>query len=425
MKLQRGGAGSVGMWLRIGLAAGLLFCIYVTGKRAIGEWYFRRGTPESIEAAIKWDGDNPRYRDALGTLTSFYVMGAQLDESVASFEAATSLSPYDAHYWSDLGASYDRAGRSDEALSAFQRALKLFPKSPEINWRFANFAFRTRRTSEGLRALPLVLAGNTPPHRDVFRLATLGSPDKSAVLEMLPPQAAVSFEFVNFEMEAGDVASAEAGWQRLLRLKLPFEPRQAFPYLDALIQHQETDRLITAWSALAERFPVQIGGLQDGANLVKNGGFEHELLDGGLDWRIFPVDGAEVSVDSGEAFEGTRALRIEFDGKSNLDYGQVLQYVPVQANSSYRFTGAMRARGITTDSGPRFQVFDAYDMGKLFVSTENIVGTSDWSVQQVKFKTGASTRLVAVRVVRVPSQKFDNQIMGTVWIDQVRVLPDS
>jgi hypothetical protein len=159
--------------------------------------------------------------------------------------------------------------------------------------------------------------------------------------------------------------------------------------------------------------------------LVQNGGFEHEILDGGLDWRVVPVEGAEVSVDSAGAFEGVRALRIEFVGKANLDYGHVFQYVPVQANTRYRFSGALRVNGITTDSGLRFQVFDAFDMGKLLLSTQDTVGTSNWSLQQLEFKTSPSTCLLVVRVVRIPSQKLDNQIRGTAWIDQVRLIPDN
>jgi len=421
MKLQQAGVRIERFLLRIGLTLLLLIGICLVGKRAIGDWYFRKGSPESIQAAIRWDGNNPQYCDAWGTLTSFYMISAKFDESVTSFECATRLSPYNAHFWSDLGGAYDRAGRPDDALRAFQRALQLFPLSPEINWRFANFAFRSHRIPETLRALPLVLAGNNPSHRDVFRLALRATPDKDEILEKLPHQALVFFEFLNFEMEAGDISGAEAAWRRILQLNLPFDPRLAFPYLDALIQHHESDRLVATWSALAERFPAEIGALAKPPNLVENGSFEHDLLDGGLDWRVVPVEGAVVSLDSGDAFERARALRIEFSGKANLDYGQVFQYVPVQPNRRYLFSGAIRVKGITTDSGPRFQVFDALDMRNLFLSTEGSVGSSGWSVQKLEFKTSPATRLLIVRVARIPSQKLDNLINGTAWIDQVRL----
>jgi len=116
-----------------------------------------------FQAAIRWDRDNPEYYDALGTLTHFYGTTKNLDASVAFYESATRLSPYDAHFWSDLGAAYDWAGRTDDALSAFKRALRLFPNSPEINWRFANFAFRAHKTPEALRAFRSSSQETAPP----------------------------------------------------------------------------------------------------------------------------------------------------------------------------------------------------------------------------------------------------------------------
>jgi tetratricopeptide (TPR) repeat protein len=381
--------------------------------------------PDSIETAINWDSANPQYYDALGTLRHFYGITGSLEESVQLYESATRLSPYDAHFWSDLGAAYDWAGRTNDALNAFKRALQLFPNSPEINWRFANFAIRARKPSEALRSLQVVLAGDSALQRDVFRLAAGATRDNRAILEILPPNASVYFNYLNFEMDAGSAVAAEQGWLRLLELKLPFELPQAFPYLDALIQHREPDRLVAAWSALAGRFPAQIGPIVTSSNLVANGSFEHDILNGGLDWRVVPVEGVVVSLDSRDAFDGARALRIEFNGKGNLDYGHVFQYVAVQPNTRYRFSGAIRVKGVTTDSGPRFQVFDAFDTGKLLQSTDSMVGTSGWSPQQLELNTKSDTHLLVVRVARAPSEKLDNQIGGTAWIDRVTLAPEN
>jgi len=67
-----------------------------------------------------------------------------------------------------------------------------------------------------------------PRHRDVFRLAVSATRDNRVILEMVPPQASVFFDYLNFEMEAGDVTAAEQVWLRLLQLKLPFDLRQTF-----------------------------------------------------------------------------------------------------------------------------------------------------------------------------------------------------
>jgi len=370
---------------------------------------------------MRWDAANPEYYDALGTLMHLYADSGNSNEIVQLYQSATGLSPHDAEFWADLGDGYDWAGRSQDALDAFQHAQHLFPNSPEINWRLANFYVRTGKIPEALQTLRMVLLEDGTVARRVFTLATNATRDREAILEMLPPQAPIFFDYINFRIEKGDIAGAEEVWARVLQRNLPFDLREAFPYFDALIQHRELGQLSETWSALSQRFPSQIQRLVPSSNLITNGSFEFDILNGGFDWRVIPTDGAVVGLDSVGAFEGSRALRITFDGSRNIEYGHVFQFVPVQANTRYRFSGHMRVQGITTDSGPRLQVCDAYSPGHVFVSTENLVGTSGWSEQQAEFTTPADTHLLLVRAIRPVSNKLDNQIAGTVWIDSVRL----
>jgi hypothetical protein len=402
----------------------LLFLIYLAVRRAVAAAYFRTGTPIAVQTAIRWDPANPEYYDALGTLTHLYADRANSDQIVHLYQNATRLSPHDAQFWSDLGAGYDWAGRPNEALDAFQRAQLLFPNSPEINWRLANFCVRTGKIPQALRALRMVLQEDHTAGRKVFTLATNATRDRNALLEMLPPQPPVFFDYLNFLIEKGDVAAAKEVWARLLRLNLPFELRRPLPYLDVLIQRAELEELSNVWAAMAQRFPAQVQSRGSGANLITNGGFESEILNGGLDWRVLPVEGAAVSLDSAGAFEGMRVLRITFDGTRNEDYGHVFQYVLVRPKTRYRFSANMRVQELTTDSGPRFQVCDAYNTSTIFASSDNLVGTTGWLEQHAEFTTLADSRLLLVRVVRPVSTKLDNQIAGTVWIDDVRLVPE-
>lgn len=409
---------------RICLAIGMVFCMYLAGRRGIGAWYFRKGTPEAIQKAIEWDPGNPVYYNSLGTLTHLYADSGNSDSIIQLYESATRLSPQNAAYWADLGSAYEWAGRSDDALRALNRAQELFPNSPDINWRLANFYVRARKTPEGLRALRKVLLGDGASRRDVFVLATNATRDNAAILdEMIPPRDAIFFDYLNFRVAAGETDAAEQVWHRLVELKLPFELPQSFPYLDGLIRQREMKALAEAWSFLGARFPAEIGPRTSRENAIANGSFELEALNGGLDWRVVPVEGALATTDTREFSDGVRSLRIDFDGTRNLDYGQVFQYVLVKPDTRYRFSGDMRVQGITTDSGPRFEVFDAYDRGKLFYSTQNFLGTSGWSGRRIEFKTNRDTQLLVVRVARPMSHKFDNRIAGAVWIDRVNLQP--
>jgi tetratricopeptide (TPR) repeat protein len=414
------------VFLRTSLAVALFYCAYLAFRQGIASWRFRQGSPQSVQSAIKWDPDNPQYYDALAAVMHFLSANTAPEEIVRMDERASRLSPHNAQYWADLGEAQEWAGDKGGALRAFHRAQELFPNSPEINWRVANFYIRSRKTIEGLQALQKVLLGSNVTPQDVFVLATSAAEDDQAILDLvLPPRAPTILEYVNFLSQAGDIDAAQRAWGHLVHLNLPFDLLQTSPFLDALIQDRNLDKLAEAWSILEKRFPERLSRRTPDSNLITNGSFESEILNMGFDWRVVPIEGAVVSVDTLQSCDGGRSLRIEFDGTRNLNYWHVFQFVPVKPRTRYRFSGYIRVEGITTDSGPRFELYDAYEMGQLFVSTKNMIGTSDWSLQQLEFETGDNTDLLIARVGRPLSHKFDNQISGTVWIDDMSIVPEN
>src|SRR5258707_6658996 len=112
-----------------------------------------------------------------------YADGGDSNEIVQLYESATRLSPHDAQFWADLGDGYDWAGRSHDALDAFQYARHLFPNSPEINWRLANFYVRAGNIPDALHTLRMVLLEDGSTARRVFTLARNATRDKEAILE--------------------------------------------------------------------------------------------------------------------------------------------------------------------------------------------------------------------------------------------------
>jgi hypothetical protein len=89
-----------------------------------------------------------------------------------------------------------------------------------------------------------------------------------------------------------------------------------------------------------------------------------------------------------------------------------------------RLQAFMRTEGISTDSGPRLEVRDAYDAAALDQFTESLTGTTTgWDSLLLDFRTGPRTSLLIVTLARLPSRKFDNLIAGKVWLDDVQLTP--
>ena len=71
----------------------------------------------------------------------------------------------------------------------------------------------------------------------------------------------------------------------------------------------------------------------------------------------------------------------------------------------------------------RFEIVDPRDQAHLDVLTPNETGTLPWTLEQADFTTGSQTHLIQIRLVRRPSERLDNDLRGTVWIDDVSVVP--
>src|SRR5260370_25109331 len=71
------------------------------------------------------------------------------------------------------------------------------------------------------------------------------------------------------------------------------------------------------------------------SSVLFNGGFEHDLIDGGFDWRETPVPGASVYIHTGGAHSRPRFVKIKLGGTVNLDFPHLFPWVAVQPPRPY------------------------------------------------------------------------------------------
>jgi hypothetical protein len=158
-------------------------------------------------------------------------------------------------------------------------------------------------------------------------------------------------------------------------------------------------------------------------SLVYDGGFEKDISGGGFGWQQRDAMGADFDIDMDVKHSGSRSARLNFDGTENLLYEGLFQYVLVSPGTHYRFQAFLRTDQISTESGMRFEILDPKDQQNLDVVTKNETGTLPWTLEQIAFTTGPRTNLILIRLVRRPSQRLDNKLRGTVWIDDITIVP--
>jgi hypothetical protein len=248
--------------------------------------------------------------------------------------------------------------------------------------------------------------------RDIDRILTT----------VLPDEADANFGAIQFFVQAREAEPAMAVWQRIVAHHDPFPASQAFPLLDMLVETRQADDARIVWTQALSAAGIQAGNDPNGA-LIWNGQFEQELLNGGFDWRVAPIEGAEMGWDEQIAHSGRRSLRVDFDGTANVDFQNLWQYVLVQPATHYRFTALFRTQDLTTDSGMRFEIRDISRPGNPARFTPNASGTLPWTEEAVEFTTGSDTKLLQVVLRRTHSEKLGNKIRGTTWIDDVGLIP--
>jgi hypothetical protein len=395
------------------------------GKAYVADVLASRPTMDNLERAVKLDPSNAEYHTRLGGLYEYSPLDLQLGKAEEHFRRAIHLDSYDPQAWLQLAVAMELQGRIGEAGTCLRRVHLLAPNLPAYQWPIANFYLLQGNIDEAFRHFRIVLAGTSQYDSHVFGLAWKATDDAGKILqELIPERVTTEFSYLNFLVSGRRLNEAQAVWKRIVAGREAFFPGQSSPYIESLVGAQRTDEAYQVWTDLQKKGLIRYSSLPSEKNLISNGEFEDELLNMGFDWRIVSVEGVYAGLDTSTYHSPSHALLVQFTGKQNLLYQHVYQYVKVSPGQSYRLQAFMKTEDITTDSGPRLQVYDAYNAKALDKLTDDLTGTSDgWTSLLLDFATGPKTDLIVVRLVRLPSKKFDNLISGKVWLDDVQLTP--
>jgi tetratricopeptide (TPR) repeat protein len=323
-----------------------------------------------------------------------------------------SANPY---RWADLGQALADANDLPKARTCYTRALELSRDIPQIWLRDANFHFQLGEPEQALDTASRVL--KTVPDYDavLFSYFTRFGLKPTVVLSKIGDDRRAVRSYTQYLIDHNLPDDATIAWRHASAGAFTDE-RLTASYIDCLLRARRYDQAQSDWVA-------SLGEKRDGypgKNLVFNGGFERVPTPSVFDWRIQPTDDVET-VREASGHDGQWALCVKFDGKSNVSFNNVSEVIRIRPGG-YRLRAWVRTQDITTNEGPRLEVQDAESAARLNIRTEPFLGTEDWHPIQQTFTVPSGTNLVAVRVVRQHSQKFDNKITGMFWLDSVELV---
>jgi Tetratricopeptide repeat len=342
-------------------------------------------------------------------------------QAIRDLQVAARMNPHSDRIWMDLAEAYEWRGDMTNARACFERAEYAHPDSAEVAWRYGSFLLRAGNRGDAYRKFRQALKIDSGLTRNVISECSRDSGNVGRIFnEALPRNADQYLDAINYFVSEHQADSALAGWNQLIGLRQPLPLRRALPLLDALIDLGRTGEAHRAWEQALEAsgWPRDPGGA---TSAVFNGSFEHDPANGGFDWWMSAPAGTAFDFDSSVFHGGRRSLAIRFEGTTNVDFKNLQQAVFVQPGQIYMFSAYLRTDHVSTDSGIRFDLIDNHS--RTHYLTPDFVGTHPWTLVSEHIAAGPETHLLWIVLRRLPSEKFDNKLRGTVWIDDVSLVP--
>jgi hypothetical protein len=371
---------------------------------------------ENLLKAIRLNPSNP---DPFYRLSLFYqwdLRNIDLEESFRYLKRAIERNPLEQQYYLNLAKTLHRMRQWDASEEALEKAILVFPTGYQGRWTSGNLLLQQGALEKAFPHFTYILAHYPNRSGLVYDVLLRAIDNTEFILEKLVPKDPLSMDqYLAYLYDIGDKESAQKAWERKASYGFKSDRPQTLRHIEFLIAHGDLREAFEVWKARLEEEGLSLSS--DG-NLMTNGGFEKDqILGGGFDWKIVNLPGVAISFDHQEAFEGKSSLKIVFDGRENVDFQHISQYVALKPNRDYVLRACVKTEAVTTKSGLKIEITG---VGPAFCkASESLVGDNEWRELVIPFRTPDQSQGGVVRVRREKTDKFDRLISGTVWIDQV------
>lgn len=398
------------------LTFSVIYVLLVTVRFA-SDWLGSRPNPSSLRAALKLDPGNADYHNQLGL---YYDLARNYQASISEYQEATRLNPHYAKYWLKLADAYQMTEDVNSQAQAVQQAIYYEPTGPDVAWQAANLYLVQGRIDDALREFRIVMEGTPNMGTMALQYCWRVKPDADILLrDVVPATPEAHLAFLQLLTAKKETESASKVWNALVRLRKPVGLQPVFEYIQYLLLQKDPDEASIVWRQATSLLGLN-AYLPSSNNLIVNGDFHLAILNGGFDWQYRKQSSVSLTLDTTEFHSGHRSLAIGFDGPG-VDEAGIFQLVSVEPNTTYEFTGYSKNGEIEGAGAPHFVLQDIYS-SKVFFESDDLKFGSSWRQVSGTFTTDADTKMLVLRVARVPA---GSPIRGKLWIDDFRLVEKS
>ncbi len=399
---------------------------YLSIRNARAAHEVGRETLEGFERATQLEPGDARNWYLLGHYLQYNLEQPNVLRAIRAYQFSLSLDPRSADTWLDLGSALEFEDNIAEARKSFQEAKRVYPLSAEVAWRYGNFLLRQGELENAFAEIRLAVAADPKHGGEAFSRCWHADPDLDLILDRVLPANPEVYLAVIFDLASEDrIEPALKVWSRLVALHPKLELRQVFPLVNLLIRGSRMEMANRVWGE-AVRFSDLPIRLDPAGSVVWDGGFETGVVGGGFAWE-YPAsfNSVQIRLDTKERRSGRQSLRLQFNGKRNLDFENACVTAPIRPATSYRFSGWVRTRGLTTDEGLRFSLRSVdVPSARVFLTSE-VRGSEPWTLVETSWTSEKESHGVQICIRRNASGRLENEIRGTAWVDDVALVPQN
>jgi tetratricopeptide (TPR) repeat protein len=384
--------------------------------------------------AIHLDSANGEYWWMRGRFRHYDLESMNVPAAIADYERALQLNPRIAKAWLDLSDAYEKTGLLQKAESALHNAMRVHAFSPSVRWQAGNFYLIRGDLQRMYECFKMASEYDIEKLNSALQLVWKIDPDRPRIERDLIPQNLPSYLlYLNFLVSHDELDLAKAAWEKSLRMPIPdrfqYRVSSAFGLIDRLLMKDRIEEAVHVWQqdlqkegskGIHSNFESLKQSMRSETNLIWNGSFEEEILNGGFDWRFFGIPEVEVQTVLNESFYGIKCLRIRFSS-SNVPYLHLRQALPILDPGIYRFEYYAKTLDLTSDQRPYFALRAFPENGRTYFHTEMLPANSSWQRYSYEFRVEPGTKALQLMLIRDLSTKLGNQIQGTLWLDSVSI----
>lgn len=399
--------------LMTALLPGLAVYLLLISAQFLAAEFSGMPRPGALQWATRLDPLNAEYADKRGA----YELRVQQSPATALhwFRKATALNPNRAGYWLDRAVAESALGDAVGQRESMLQVAKSEPHSAGLAWELGNLYLLLGDTESALHEYRAVMQNNPPLAPQAIAMCWKSRPDVNFLLQNVVPENADE-DFLSFLMTRNQAEAAGAVWDRIASMQRPVDRPFLFDYIRYLLANRQPVEAARAWQQAGSLSSLEAYQPSE-ENLVVNGDFSLEILNGGFDWQYHKSPLVTLALDPIDSHSGTRSLRIFFEGPGITDAG-IRQNILVDPGTQYAFSAYYKSQDMDGAGGPRFAIQDLYDQTAIFMS-DDLRQTDLWTPVEGTFTTGPDTHMVVLRIARVPE---GSPIRGKLWIDDLKLV---